>query len=49
MKMVMATTPDYPTKAATTMAGGDLTDLLYFLTGVNVADIPRFLSTSLRT
>ena len=49
MNMVMATTPDYPAKLATTMAGFDLTDLLYFLTGVNVAHIPRFLSTSLRT
>jgi hypothetical protein len=27
-----------PTKLAITMACGDLTDLLYFLTGVNVAD-----------
>jgi putative aldouronate transport system substrate-binding protein len=49
MKMVLASAPDYPSKLATTMAGGDLTDLLYFLIGVNFAEIPRFLSTSLRT
>jgi putative aldouronate transport system substrate-binding protein len=46
MKMVMATTPDYPTKLATTMAGNDLPDLLYFLATVSVPDIPRFLSAN---
>jgi putative aldouronate transport system substrate-binding protein len=46
MKVVMATTPDYPAKLATTMAGNDLPDLLYLLASVSVPNIPQFLSGS---
>jgi putative aldouronate transport system substrate-binding protein len=44
LKMVMAATPDYPAKLATTMAGNDLPDLLYLLASVSVPNIPQFLS-----
>ena len=47
VNMVMVPRPDYPTKVATTMAGGDLPDLFtFYLLALSIGNIPDFLKAS---
>jgi putative aldouronate transport system substrate-binding protein len=43
MKLILASTPGYPTQVATTMAGGDLPDFFWFRFDLTLGGIPDFL------